>query len=179
MKYIYIPPRAFGSNSYIVYNGQTLEGFVIDPGISGEKALKTAKENNIKLVAQLFTHGHFDHVWDAKKLQKIGIPVYMREDNLALAYGPRFEPFTPDKILSEGKINLCGIEIEVIATPGHSDGSCCFVIENLLFSGDTLFSDGGIGRYDLPSGSFEKLTISLKKLLPFKDGYLLLPGHGL
>ena len=101
----------------------------------------------------------------------------LNDDNLASDFGRKFEYLTADKTFDDGdEIDVCGINIKVIATPGHTDGSVCFLVDNLLFTGDTLFL-GSVGRTDFKSGNREDLVRSIKKLFNLDGDYAVYPGH--
>lgn len=173
------------TNCYIVINKN--ECIIIDPATNSEKILNFATEQNIKIKAILLTHGHFDHCNAVKNLQKAGIKVYSSKFECEiLKNSPRnfglniTNSFTPDFMLQDGEeLNLIGLTIKVIATPGHTNGSLCYLIGNNLFCGDTLFAGGGFGRCDLFSGDFQKIKHSIKeKLFKLDDNINLFCGHG-
>ena len=173
------------TNCYVVINQN--ECIIIDPATNSEKILNFATEQNIKIKAILLTHGHFDHCDAVKNLQKTGVKVYCGEfDFEILKNNPKnfglniTNSFTPDFMLQDGEeLNLIGLTIKVIATPGHTNGSLCYLIGNNLFCGDTLFAGGGFGRCDLFSGDFQKIKHSIKeKLFKLDDNINLFCGHG-
>ena len=171
------------TNCYFICNNG--EAIVIDPALNYKKILKKAEEYNVKIKAILLTHGHFDHVGAVKDLQKLGIRVYLsREDgkimqeNSTNFFVQTHKNFIPDVLLEDDDIiNLIGLEIKVILTPGHTKGSCCFLCGDYLFSGDTLLK-WSYGRVDLYSGNMEDMKNSLKKLFGLNKNYIVLPGHG-
>lgn len=175
------------SNSYIVYKGS--EGFLVDAGVEPLKIYKTMDELNVNIEFIIITHGHFDHVYYAQELSgKLNVDVYMHEADLEIMrYSATFgeylygEPFKePQNLVKIGdieKISFENTKIKVIHTPGHSPGSICAMIDNLLFTGDTLLR-GAVGRTDLPGGSNEMLVSSLRKIASLPRNYVVLPGHG-
>ncbi len=180
------------TNCYIVYNGETKEGIVFDPASTSEKIREFLTEENIKLMGIFLTHGHFDHIGGADKYQKeYNVPLYCHEDeadvvtsqelNLAMAFGDSAIAY-PDNLLRDGQmVSICGFDIKVIHTPGHTKGSCCYLInsgvDKILISGDTLFA-GSHGRVDFPTGSMSQITHSItEKLLCLDADLLVLPGH--
>lgn len=174
-------------NTYIVYNPETMEGIVIDPGGGYKRIKHEAAEKGITLKAQLLTHGHFDHCGASAMLQRDGLPVYIHEKDfdkpmgsgcLAESFGISFDYFTPDHKVKDGDVlNIAGLEVKVLHTPGHTSGSVCFLIEDAIFSGDTLFNMS-IGRTDFPDGDFEELNRSIReKLFSLEGDYDLYPGH--
>lgn len=174
-------------NTYIVFNPKTKEGIVIDPGGGCKRIKREAELSGITLKAQLLTHGHYDHCGASLKLQQDGVPVYIHEKDfdkpggsgcLARAFGMPFDYFTPDFKVKDGDVlNIAGMEIKVLHTPGHTSGSVCYIIEDAIFSGDTLFHMS-VGRTDFPDGDFRALNRSIKeKLFSLKGEYTLYPGH--
>lgn len=187
MKILYFKTGPISVNTYIVYNEKSLDGFIIDPGGNYKRIKKECSDYGIKLKAQLLTHGHFDHCGACAELQKEGIPVYIHKDdmeklnnsyNLAGMFNISFNSFTAEKILNEGdKFTIAEINIEVLHTPGHTSGSVCYIIENNIFSGDTIFKMS-IGRTDFPGGDTKTLHKSIRdKIFKLKGDYNLYPGH--
>ena len=173
-------------NSYLL----TKDGenaILIDCGDDYNKIIEAKKELGLKVRAVLLTHAHFDHSGSAKRLQDDGVKIYISEkdapklknsDNLAFHFGIKFNELEPDYIFSDGDVlNLYGIEIKVVSTPGHTDGSVCFIIEDKIFSGDTLFKLS-FGRTDFPTGNIKHLVSSIKKLFKCYGGFLVFAGHG-
>ena len=140
---------------------------------------KIIQNNKLTPKAIFLTHGHFDHVGAVRELKdKYSIKVYMNFDDVMLLGFMRESDFTPDvdvKHLAE--INIEEMKFKCINTPGHSQGSTCYIIEDLLFSGDTLFA-GCIGRCDLPGGSPTVMMNTLKEIvMNFDDNLKVLSGH--
>lgn len=172
-------------NTYIFSDNG--EAFVVDPGGSGEQIFSIIEAENLKLKAVLLTHGHFDHTGAVNYLQERGATVIigageekfaLSSDNLAALYSDTWSSFAVDVTVKDGeKFSLCGNEIEVIATPGHTPGGICYRVDDFLFSGDTLFA-GSMGRTDFPGGDYGKLIKSIKKLFEIVDDLVILPGHG-
>lgn len=156
-----------GENTYLVLKeGKAL---VIDPGVSAEIILSECRKLSVDPIAVLLTHGHVDHIFGAPGLQKAGIKVYAHSReievvqgraNLALALGISLSPFTPDVAIEEGALALSPFSVEVIFTPGHTQGGVCYLIDGALFSGDTLFA-GSYGRTDFPTGDEQDLLCSI------------------
>lgn len=178
---------ALGANCYVLINEENNNAVAID--IGGDEGFLLLEEirQNFKITNVLLTHAHFDHIGGVYKFYERGANVYvgaedeeMIEDgnkNLSSHFGGKIKPFKAFKRLFGGeKLNLEGIEIEVIATPGHTKGGLSFMVGNMLFTGDTLFSSS-FGRTDFPGGDIKELSASIKKLFALgdKDVY---SGHG-
>lgn len=181
-----------GVNCFILADGETREGIVVDPGEDAEEILGVLSANRIKVLHILNTHGHFDHIGANRRLvEATGAKLMIHKDDepflskaarSATMYGLRAEDSpAPDSHLTDGQLIRFGkCELQVIHTPGHSPGGSCFYLpaEKLLISGDTLFADS-IGRTDLPGGSQAQLVGSIKsKLLVLPDDTRVFPGHG-
>ncbi len=174
------------TNCYIVPCG-AWKGIVIDPGGSYKKIDAKLQELGIKEVAVMLTHAHFDHILAAEELIcNYSAKLYVHEEeldilngdaNLAVAMGlGRLPTLQPTVVLTEGEYDVFGKNVRVIHTPGHTKGSVCYVIDNMLFSGDTLFRES-YGRTDFPTGSITALKRSVKKLCALPD-CTVYPGHG-
>ena len=179
-----VPP--LGANCYTVYDAETKNCLIIDLGGDFSKILSQAEKLGLSIKGVVLTHGHFDHVAGATRCKECKIPVYISQEdakmlssntNLSEYAGYGNLSFHADKILQEGKNEIGGIKFEVIKTPGHTAGSICILIEDKLFSGDTLFALS-YGRYDFPTGNFEQLKNSIINKLFTLDGDIeVLPGH--
>ena len=174
------------TNSYVV-TANDVDCIVVDC-CDADRLSEFFAENNLKCRALLLTHAHFDHCKDAAVLQKAGAEIYVHGDdvalidgkgNLAEAMGFEFISFRPDAIVNDGDIlDLYGVRVKVIHTPGHTSGGVCYLSENFLFSGDTLFKES-VGRTDFPTGDRKQLSDSVKeKLFTLNQDYDVLPGHG-
>lgn len=180
----------FQANSYLIVNDNN-EAVAIDLGGDYHECVKFLEENNFKLTKILLTHGHFDHIQGvAGTVEATGAEVFIHEkdacmlsgDETCLAYmfGTSVTPVLKYNVFSDGDIiDFSGIQIRVIHTPGHSKGSCSFEVENVLFTGDTLFRLSK-GRTDFPDSDDSEMDASLKKLGSMysedKD-FVILPGH--
>jgi glyoxylase-like metal-dependent hydrolase (beta-lactamase superfamily II) len=186
----------FQENTYIVWDDETLESIVIDPGCSSsseeEELIKFVEENSLKIKYLINTHCHIDHVLGNSLIKKkydcefyapeLDIPLLQNVVEQAQLFGMSISPsplpdifITEDLILSIGEIYL-----SFIFTPGHTPGEYCILFddEKILISGDVLFLEG-IGRTDLWGGDYDTLLQSIKsKLLVLSDDYLVYPGHG-
>lgn len=185
MKMYHLPSGPLRVNTYFLVNDKN-QAVVIDGGENYKKVKQVEKEYGFKIEALLLTHAHFDHAGNAKKLQDDGAKVYiseldapklLNEQNLSGDFGRAFDYLTADYTFKDGDvINVCDFEIKVIATPGHTDGSVCFLIGNMLFTGDTLFLES-VGRTDFITGNREQLVSSVKKLFDLEGDYTVYPGH--
>ena len=172
-------------NCYFLINDETNETVIVDPGDSADKLVLYAEENQLKPVAILLTHGHYDHtgaVMQLKEHYKIKTYIYKDEkqvlEDKTLHLGVK--NVTADEMLEDGEqIILAGFSIKVLHTPGHTPGGCCYYVEEekMLFSGDTLFFES-VGRSDFKGGSTKALVDSVKtKLFVLPDEVVVYPGH--
>jgi len=190
MKYELVIVGALETNCYLVYCEETRACAVIDPGAEHEKIIAAIADLELMPAVVLNTHGHVDHIGgNVDIVQKYGVPLAMHPADagmlkvsdhieLSLLLGARNSP-PPDRLLAEGdKIAVGRVSLRVIHIPGHTPGSIGFVADGVLFSGDTLFC-GGVGRTDLPGGSWKDLEMSIReKILTLPDETMVLPGHG-
>ncbi len=184
-------PEEFASNNYILFDENTKNAIIFDPSLCFNQTDKFIKENNLNLKYIIVTHLHFDHLGDIKKFQenykniKTLIPkndkvLYENLKTQCDMFGVRrVEDFKVDEFIDEtSEIYLDDVKIQVIETPGHSKGSTCYLIGDVLIAGDTLFYEE-IGRCDLPTGSFSDITHSIKgKLFHLSDNVKVFTGHG-
>ena len=189
MKLVHICPDSWGSNCYLLCSEG--EAYVIDPSPSADAILRHAADNGVTIKAILLTHGHFDHMLSVQTLhEKTGAPVMihpadaeMMQDGAKNAYSIFFGQDRSfgkaDATFDDGDLLTVGNEkLTVMHTPGHSSGSCCFMAENFIITGDTLFSQG-CGRVDLWGSSSEALNASLAKLSTLPRELIIYPGHGI
>ena len=175
-----VPAGYIGANCYFLYDETTLEAAVIDPGDDGDRLVAAAKSLGLKPHYILLTHGHFDHTGAVSAFCSAypDAAVYIHKaDASAKAAQMHFQVFDGLNYYDEGdKLPLCGGEIAVYATPGHSKGSVCLHFENDLFSGDTLFANS-MGRTDFPGGDIRAMSASLVRLSELPDETKVWPGH--
>ena len=179
------------TNCFFLINEDTKEVLVIDPADHAQKIIEWMKSENLKPVAILLTHGHFDHIMGVEGIRKeYGIPVYASRDEVDVLAKPQLNVSTmmgaylsmkADELFCDGDVlELAGMKLKVISTPGHTIGSVCFYIEEekVLISGDTLF-EASVGRTDFPTGSSRQLIESIKtRLFILPDDTSVFPGHG-
>lgn len=179
------------SNCYLLVDEESGEAAIVDPAWYGEVVKRALDNENISLKYVLLTHGHFDHIFGVYGLQsEAGAKVvihpgdadYLLDPKKSLAEGnfpERQYPVNADILVRNGDIIKLGSEeIRVMHTPGHTEGSVCYILEKdrVILSGDTLFCMTA-GRTDFPGGSDEKMINSLKKLIALEGDYRVLPGH--
>ena len=186
MKIMYLRSGPLKVNSYFLINENTKKAILIDGGENYKLIKKTEQDLGVTIVAELLTHAHFDHAGNAKKLQDDGVKIYISETDakklnpkgsLGINFGRNFESLTPNVTFNDGdELEIEGIKIKVIITKGHTDGSATFIVENNLFTGDTLFLEC-VGRTDFETGSKEEMIASVKKLFALEGDYNVFPGH--
>ena len=186
MKLYYLSSGPLRVNTYFLVNEATREAVCIDGGENYKLVKRTEEEKGFKIKHLLLTHAHFDHAGNAALLQSDGAKVYVSEldaeklcggGTLAENFGRTVKSLKADVVLFGGeKLSLCGLDIEVIATAGHTDGSLTFKTGDMLFTGDTLFLES-VGRTDFPTGDRVALINSVKKLFALKGDYRVFPGH--
>lgn len=167
------------TNCYLVYEEGTKQCLVIDPGFEPETITTFLEKAQLTPEAILLTHGHFDHVGGVKQLvEATGVPVYLCALDTAMPHPLTAGPLYYTHTLEEGSVlSLAGLTLQVLHTPGHTPGSVCFVCQDVIFSGDTLFA-GSCGRTDLPGGSWRTLMESLQRLARLEGDFRIFPGHG-
>lgn len=175
-----LPLGSYQTNCYIVYDADFGECIVIDPGYEPETVLLEANRLGKTISAILLTHGHFDHVGAVKDLvAETDCKVYIHEYDLALPATLTAGPLYYTDVYDEGDVlQLAGLTIRVLHTPGHTPGSVCLMIEDNLFTGDTLFRDS-CGRTDLPGGNPTEIFKSLRRLAALEGDFRVLPGHSM
>ncbi|MBN1874462.1 MAG: MBL fold metallo-hydrolase [Anaerolineae bacterium] len=183
------PMGIMQANCYLVYDEQTHDGTIIDPGGDPYLLLEEVEKHTLHIQHILNTHGHFDHTAGNASLQFLNVPLAIHpadKDLLQTGGGATWFdlPFAPSPSptleLHDGLILTIGtLRLQVIHIPGHSPGSVCFYLaqKHALFTGDTLFA-GSVGRTDLPGGNTYQLNISLQRLLAFPPETRIYPGHG-
>jgi len=190
MKFQMIVVGPLETNCYLVYDEETKECLIVDPGADAEKIYPIVAEEELKPIAIVNTHGHIDHIGANRDMKdKYDIPLYLHAGDkdramrpnqleLSLFIGAKDSP-PADRYLKDGdEISVGRGRLRVIHTPGHSPGSISLLNDGFILSGDTLFFEG-VGRTDLPGGDQRQLEKSIReRLMTLPDDLEVLPGHG-
>ena len=173
-----LPLGVYQTNCYIIHEENSHTCCVLDPGGEAKKVLELLANRGLKLEAVLLTHGHFDHVGAVKDLHEAtGCRVFLCPEDLTMpAKWTAGELLYTDAYGEGDKLELAGLHIRVLHTPGHTPGSVCLLVDDTIFSGDTLFA-GSCGRTDLPGGDADTLMASLGRLDNLEGDYTVCPGH--
>lgn len=180
----------FAENCWVIGNRRTSEAIVIDPGDQADDILAMAKDMGVKIKLIANSHAHVDHILGVREVQeKTGAKFLMHQGELSIAKSAASSakmftgrdvepPPDPDAYLNDGdEIDVDGVKLKVIHTPGHTPGSLSFYTEGMLFSGDTLFR-GSIGRTNLPGGNHaQEMASIVDRLMTLPDDTVVLPGH--
>lgn len=194
LQYKRFPLGALWTNGYLFWDEETKDAFFIDPGGKTKDVKNFLEKNNLNLKMILLTHGHIDHIAGVHELVPlVGDNIYIGKNDANMLKNPSRElqallevncdGLENFKTVEEGNVlDFPGYKIKILETPGHTEGSVCFLITDnnkheILISGDTLFAQS-VGRTDLEGGDSLKLENSLKRLAEFNDGLRVLPGHG-
>ncbi len=184
---------ALETNCYIVTDKLTKDSFIIDPADTGDYIVETAQRNSLKVKNIIATHGHFDHIMAGAYCQlTLKVPFFIHSEDTFLVNRMKetaeffnipcdAPPPKIDHFLKNGDIFRLGEdELTVIETPGHTPGSICLYNKQngLLFSGDTIFAQGGVGRTDFAYSSSDDLKKSFILLLKLPPETKIYPGHG-
>ena len=177
-------------NCFLVACPKTHDAMVVDPGEDGDRILKLANQEGLKIVKVVNTHCHFDHIGANRQLiEATGAelmlhaadqPLLAQARNQAATFGLSADPSPePDRLLDQGDTFEVGeLTFKVFHVPGHSPGGICLLSEGHLFVGDVLFA-GSIGRTDLPGGDFDALVSGVRgRLFSLPDETIVHPGHG-
>ncbi len=190
LKFETIVNGPFQENCYLIWDDESKKGIFVDPGDEAERLVRTAKFLEVEIEGIYNTHCHIDHAGAVTKIKEmLDVPFAIHPEDEFLLQGlpaqaqmfglGAIEAPVPDKMLADGeKLTLAGHEATVIHTPGHSPGGVCFLFNDFVVVGDTLFA-GSIGRTDLPGGSMPQLLDAIKKkLFVLDDDLRVLCGHG-
>lgn len=185
----------FQTNCYVVRADEAaVDCLVIDAGLDAEELVEFIENHQLNPVAAILTHGHADHIvgTEALRRQYPQIRVYIHKldaamladprANLSVLVGMTFRATPADVLLEDNDaVDLAGIRLKVLHTPGHTPGGICLYAEaeGLVFAGDTLFADG-IGRTDFPGGDGDLLIASIRtRLFVLPEATAVYPGHGM
>ena len=184
-----------GCNCTILADEETREAIVVDGGDGADEVLARLGELGVHPKYLIHTHAHIDHIRDVARLREAtrssallhheDLPLYHALEQQARMFGLGEAPkvIDLDAYLVDGEaLQIGGITVNVLHTPGHTPGSCCFELErdgkNVILSGDTLFR-GAIGRWDIGGTSMEDIVSSIhRKLMDYSDDTVVVPGHG-
>ena len=182
-------PKIFASNCYILVSDKSFS--VVDPSVSFEDAAAAyPRLSDLNAEYVLLTHGHVDHFWEIESYVKRGCKVLISEKDSHIVSKPSMNCYEflsgnidsykgELQLLKDGDvIQTVGEKIRVIETPGHTAGSVSYISDGVIFTGDTLFSGGVYGRYDLPTSDGRALFNSLEKLFALPDDLTVYSGHG-
>ena len=178
------------TNCYLVINEDTKQAVVIDPAACPSYLMSHIKSEGLKIEAILLTHGHFDHIMGIDGfLSEFDVPVYVHEEDTDAMEDPvlnQSSTYTSGYTFGKARylrdrqtLELAGYTFQVIHTPGHTKGGCCYYVasEGVLFSGDTLFQNS-VGRTDFVNSSTSDLVHSVReKLFLLPDDTMVYPGH--
>jgi len=181
---------AVGTNVYFLTNTETREALIVDPADNAPYILEQCEKLGCRPAAILLTHGHFDHIFAVNELRlALQVPVYAHKEeadllgsaemNRSAAWAAAMSTTADVLVKDRQLLELAGFKIQVIYTPGHTAGSCCYYFEEekVLISGDTLFCES-YGRTDLKTGSESAILHSLQnRLLILPEDVEVYPGH--
>jgi len=180
----------FETNCYLVYDRAGGDGVIIDPGAEADRIISEITRLGFAPRAVLLTHGHGDHIGAVPEItSRLKLPLYAGkgeesmlaspEENLSAEIGLPVSCPPCERLLTDGeKLVFGSLAFTVLKTPGHSPGGVCYLSDQTLFCGDTLFC-GSIGRTDFPGCSHKQLIASItEKLLALPDDTICYPGHG-
>lgn len=191
MKITKIELEPFETNCYVLIDENTKKVAIIDPAICSDELLNHIKSTGVSDIEYiLLTHGHFDHILGVAGLKEIyknaKVAIHSLDaeklsnpkKSLATSVvGDLQKPVDADIILNDNdKISLGDLSIEVLHTPGHTPGSVCFICEDVMFSGDTLFCKT-VGRTDFDGGNMDDMLKSVNRLGKLNGDYKVYPGH--
>lgn len=167
-----------GTNCYLLEDEDTRSAAIIDPGGEARGILGQAKADGVQVKAILLTHSHYDHTGAVRELREAlpGVPVYLHPADAVQLGTAVMPPIGETLPYQEGDtVPVGNLTVQVLHTPGHTPGGVTLRVEDVLFTGDTLFQ-GSMGRTDL-GGSYTEIMGSLKRLGQLEGDLQVLPGH--
>ncbi len=167
-----------GTNCYLLEDEDTRSAAIIDPGGEARGILGQAKADGVQVKAILLTHSHYDHTGAVRELREAlpGVPVYLHPADAVQLGTAVMPPIGETLPYQEGDtVPVGNLTVQVLHTPGHTPGGVTLRVEDVLFTGDTLFQDS-MGRTDL-GGSYTEIMASLKRLGQLEGDLQVLPGH--
>ena len=181
---------SFQENCWVIGNRRTGEGICVDPGDQPDDILAMAHDMGVRIKYIANSHAHIDHILGVGAIcEATGARFLLHAGDLELArntanmarnwMGAEIQnPPDPDAFLDDNDtVDVDGLQLRVLYTPGHTRGSVCFYANGIVFAGDTLFA-GSIGRTDLPGGDYDEEMASIcDRLLALPDDTIVLPGH--
>jgi glyoxylase-like metal-dependent hydrolase (beta-lactamase superfamily II) len=190
MEYKKFVTGSIETNTYVIPDAAGGACLIIDPADDCGEVIKYLRKRSMRPVAILVTHGHFDHIMGITEIlnEYEDAQVYIHDNDKERLYNPKLNgsvltgrEFSLTKNIlpiSEGAMRAGEFGFKALHTPGHTQGGCVFLFDDVCFCGDTIFA-GSVGRTDLPGGDFDQLITSIKeKILTLPPETVLCPGHG-
>jgi glyoxylase-like metal-dependent hydrolase (beta-lactamase superfamily II) len=189
IKIDFVVSGEFQVNCYLIYDDTSKKAIIVDPGLDGKKVIDKIEKLNLSPELLINTHGHFDHTFSDDIIrQKYNIPlaIHKKDTEMLSDANKNFSTILGKPIIINNadiifdkeetkEISFC--KYSVIYTPGHSKGSICILIDDMLFAGDTIFKYS-IGRTDLFGGDYNEILLSLQKIKKLPQHTKIFPGHG-
>jgi glyoxylase-like metal-dependent hydrolase (beta-lactamase superfamily II) len=171
---------ALEENAYLLVDARTKKGLIVDPGERSGKLESVVSSEDVRIVGVVNTHGHYDHIGaNAYYAKRYGVDVYASAADFGLYHSQSgVDPANaPTKAFpARGDLDVRGLHVRVIPTPGHTQGSVCLLAGNFLFSGDTLF-EGDVGRTDGDTAATQLVSSIERELMPLPTDTVVFPGH--
>jgi glyoxylase-like metal-dependent hydrolase (beta-lactamase superfamily II) len=186
MQVLTFPTGRINTNCYLLQQGNKC--VIVDIAYRCQQLVDYVNSNNLQVIAVLLTHGHFDHCGGVEQLKSgcnlDNVPVYVHQADVKMCHDAKNNWFRitcdncfPTHNVYEGKLTIDNFTFDVLHTPGHTPGSVVYLLDDMMFSGDTLFYKS-VGRTDFPQGDAQALAKSLQKLKELQIDYKIYAGHG-